>query len=770
MNDYVELENKEDGIYKLNAVLIHRGLSANSGHYIAHIWDEEQGVWSRFNDEEVEEMKSKTLELGKEDDLEGIENKKEKKEKKSEKEPGHQSKNSYMLVYVKNGEESPSSINPPENMLEIVAKDNSFFDEWVDTVKSKRNEKLSIGSERQKEVQGLFSRLPVRENDSDYDWISTKWLRRWLSTDDGPVPPIDNTELMCIHSCVDPSKLNLLKRVSGTTADDLFNKYGGLPRFKSEALCKKCEEFLKRKKEFFNKLTDDLKIFAKCSKTTYKVDSAKCYWVGKKTLKQMKQLATKEFMDSYGMSNSAATPTSTPTTSSSRTPVQKTVDDDANDKNNNDSQDRTLDENSSLNLSNNNSSSKKVKPPSQHLVAFNEDIVCLDHGNLNLQSSSRILISEEDWARCLEYFPSATSFASDTPMCIECINIQKSNEEFKEVEKMQALEQRDCLSFLFESQNDRTAKLQTMDNGAFHVIPMSFIQNWRRKIKYNKLLEEEIDNSEMICEHDLSLYSAEEIVDEVYKDEPEITFIDEGEQNKLKTFFKYQQPVTVSMIKSSTTNGNGQTVYETFYESQPTYCKECRSLRLAEEAFDMKSYENQPIYVQKLTEKEQHNYTVDESKKNTDDEAIDELVEISVTGSKAFLKHQKREFSEAAEFVPNKKFKNDTSENARRSSRHRRKRGEYIVHVNSTHTLKQLKVQLLTLFSVFPLEQVLTFPNGYVLTEDDKELGELGVEPHMHLYLSVAQPDKDSIDTVPPGKERTLESGFKGTNLVSVGK
>lgn len=41
MNDYVKLENKEDGIYRLNAVLIHRGLSANSGHYIAHIWDKE---------------------------------------------------------------------------------------------------------------------------------------------------------------------------------------------------------------------------------------------------------------------------------------------------------------------------------------------------------------------------------------------------------------------------------------------------------------------------------------------------------------------------------------------------------------------------------------------------------------------------------------------------------------------------------------------------------------------------------------------------------
>lgn len=38
---------------------------------------------------------------------------------------------------------------------------------------------------------------------------------------------------------------------------------------------------------------------------------------------------------------------------------------------------------------------------------------------------------------------------------------------------------------------------------------------------------------------------------------------------------------------------------------------------------------------------------------------------------------------------------------------------------------------------MFPLEQVLTMENGYALTEDDKELGDLGVRPGMHLFLSV---------------------------------
>jgi len=36
------------------------------------------------------------------------------------------------------------------------------------------------------------------------------------------------------------------------------------------------------------------------------------------------------------------------------------------------------------------------------------------------------------------------------------------------------------------------------------------------------------------------------------------------------------------------------------------------------------------------------------------------------------------------------------------------------------------------------LEQVLTFDDGMVLGEDDKELVDLGVRPGMHLYLSVS--------------------------------
>lgn len=56
-------------MYELSAVLIHRGISAYSGHYIAHVKDALTGDWYKFNDEEIEKMEGKKLQLGIEEDI-----------------------------------------------------------------------------------------------------------------------------------------------------------------------------------------------------------------------------------------------------------------------------------------------------------------------------------------------------------------------------------------------------------------------------------------------------------------------------------------------------------------------------------------------------------------------------------------------------------------------------------------------------------------------------------------------------------------------------
>jgi ubiquitin carboxyl-terminal hydrolase 48 len=84
-------------MYELTAVLVHRGQSAYSGHYIAHIKDRASGTWYKFNDEDVQHLSGKSLQLGAEEEL--ISGK--DKDKKTPKVPKgfHETKNAYMLVY-----------------------------------------------------------------------------------------------------------------------------------------------------------------------------------------------------------------------------------------------------------------------------------------------------------------------------------------------------------------------------------------------------------------------------------------------------------------------------------------------------------------------------------------------------------------------------------------------------------------------------------------------------------------------------------------------
>lgn len=67
-------------MYELSAVLIHRGISAYSGHYIAHVKDACTGDWYKFNDEEIEKMEGKKLQLGIEEDIGELPGRRKKKQ------------------------------------------------------------------------------------------------------------------------------------------------------------------------------------------------------------------------------------------------------------------------------------------------------------------------------------------------------------------------------------------------------------------------------------------------------------------------------------------------------------------------------------------------------------------------------------------------------------------------------------------------------------------------------------------------------------------
>ncbi|XP_077060004.1 ubiquitin carboxyl-terminal hydrolase 48-like isoform X9 [Siphateles boraxobius] len=72
----------------------------------------------------------------------------------------------------------------------------------------------------------------------------------------------------------------------------------------------------------------------------------------------------------------------------------------------------------------------------------------------------------------------------------------------------------------------------------------------------------------------------------------------------------------------------------------------------------------------------------------------------------------------------------------RRSTRHRKLRGEKALIVSANQTLKELKIQIMHAFSVAPFDQNLSI-DGRCLTDDSATLGSLGVIPESIICLKV---------------------------------
>ncbi|XP_015258749.1 PREDICTED: ubiquitin carboxyl-terminal hydrolase 48-like [Cyprinodon variegatus] len=78
----------------------------------------------------------------------------------------------------------------------------------------------------------------------------------------------------------------------------------------------------------------------------------------------------------------------------------------------------------------------------------------------------------------------------------------------------------------------------------------------------------------------------------------------------------------------------------------------------------------------------------------------------------------------------------------RRSTRHRKLRGEKALIVSANQTLKELKIQIMHAFSVAPFDQNLSI-DGKGLTDDSATLGSLGVIPECIICLKADEPVTD---------------------------
>ncbi|NP_001392882.1 ubiquitin carboxyl-terminal hydrolase 48 isoform 13 [Mus musculus] len=405
MEPYVEHKGGSF-VYELSAVLIHRGVSAYSGHYIAHVKDPQSGEWYKFNDEDIEKMEGKKLQLGIEEDLEP--SKSQTRKPKCGK-GTHCSRNAYMLVYrLQAQEKNHTMVQVPAFLQELVDRDNSKFEEWCVEMAEMRKQSVDKGKAKHEEVKELYQRLPAGAE--PYEFVSLEWLQKWLD-ESTPTKPIDNNACLCSHDKLHPDKISIMKRISEYAANIFYSRYGGGPRLTVKALCKDCVVERCRVLRLKNQLNEDYKAVNNLLKSTMKGDG---FWVGKSSLRSWRQLALEQLDEQDGEAEQS---------------------------------------NGKINGSTfNKDESKEEKKEEEEELNFNEDILC-PHGELSISENERRLVSQEAWSKLQQYFPKAPEFPSYRECCSQCKILEREGEENEALHKMIANEQKTSLPNLFQDKN-----------------------------------------------------------------------------------------------------------------------------------------------------------------------------------------------------------------------------------------------------------------------------------------------------------------------------
>ncbi|KAL9971020.1 hypothetical protein ACROYT_G023497 [Oculina patagonica] len=716
-----------DSVYELSAVLIHFGVSAYSGHYVAHIRDKKSGSWYKFNDEDIVKMQGK-LKLSQDEDSADTSIKPAKRPKCAK--GYHVSKNAYTLVYTLQGHKGVGSedddVEVPPHVQELVAIDNSRFEHWVTEVKAFREMLVALGRARQAEIKKLYQDMSVT-SETEYEWISTKWLKDWMN-EKIQTPPVDNSSLLCSHGKLNPNQVLNAKRINIKAADEIFRNYGGLPRLQSDSMCVNCVKEQCRRMRFESRLAEDYKFVSDALKSQTS-NSEKYFWVGRRSLLRWKALANYyEEMRQSLMDSCQVT---------ANHDVED--EDDANaSRNENNDVSMTEEENATEQVDKNVQENGAEEDENDSDSKFNEDLLC-EHGDLSSDESCRRLVPDVVWKRLKYYFPSSPEFAASHAVCRSCQAEDEEERQKTETYKLLATEQRAAVSQLYLDRN--RPSFDNSDPFVACAISKDFLDQWRQFLRYpvKNVPPKSIINAPLLCPHEKFLFNPE-CEDDMDGASQELCYVWQHEWNTLTQSYPYDH--VISVTKNVTEDDVRELV------TSPEVCTECCFARIQERAQHVENYRYGTIFVRKITK--------DHSEKD-----IQQVLNDSTSSKDGDSYSFDPDFQTPPD---SKKPKLNRDSRARRSSRHRKQRGEVSLTVGSTETLRDVKLQLMKSFSVMPMDQHLTL-NGVTLSNNEATLLSLGIKPGSLLLLQIDEPQGAiSQDALPVSN--APEEGFKGTGLL----
>jgi len=208
-------------IYDLSAVLIHKGTDVNSGHYIAHIKDENTGQWWEFDDEQVtnlgcspfgegassftsKSVKTDALHSNCSEAMLADCNCLDAPDSQSSLVETFSSGDAYMLMYLKHSknvgekrgmvyganfkESEGSAVTAQESACfpsHLCDEIQNFNASYLDSCKQYKHRKmleLNCINERRQEVRSILAEAPTKPQEQQYFWICSDWLRQWADT------------------------------------------------------------------------------------------------------------------------------------------------------------------------------------------------------------------------------------------------------------------------------------------------------------------------------------------------------------------------------------------------------------------------------------------------------------------------------------------------------------------------------------------------------------------------------------------------------------
>lgn len=508
------LRNNKSNIYILSAVLIHRGSSPHSGHYIAHIKDRVTQDWYKFNDDSVEKI-GPQLQVSTdgeaisivEDKSENVRNndsgggKMAKLDSKSLK-----SKTAYMLVYQAQDNETlsyPSDHSEewelPDHLQTAVAEENSRSIEIFESLQIAKELDQQIMEARKNQIRTIYEKLVCRDPTDKFEFINKTWLQNWLtnSSTSSKFPPIDNSQFLCIHDKLDFRKLDQVKCVRTEGVDLLYKEFGGGSRLQ-EAMCRDCVELEVKLIQLKDRMKDDQKYITSQAKfkleAGYKFEDA--FIVGKNSYRDWQALVMIQFEKSYPELRSRERDNGSHHQNSSD-------EDDNKEKGSRETQE------SAKNQSENSGSDDEAIEK----FVFNSDILC-DHNQLVNDCSAWRIVPKEVWWIFKNYFGNDPTrplieYNANTLMCAECKKQEVAQQEIGDIQKQKASEQKSILIDLFHNRK-RGSWCSMLPGDEYYALDRQFLTKWQKFIR-NPCNQEQptavINREKLVCEHGKSLYN-----------------------------------------------------------------------------------------------------------------------------------------------------------------------------------------------------------------------------------------------------------------------